>query len=153
VSSPRSFNPPRGSLLIFLATTAKNVIVLAGAGISTSAGIPDFRSAGSGLYANLARFNLPYPEAIFELGYFKRKPEPFFVLAKDLYPGERAPRLLIVGPSLSNALRQYYSVTLGKHLVGDGLAPRSENQIANLRPNASLPQHITSSACYMSVGI
>lgn len=65
----------------------KNVITMAGAGISTSAGIPDFRSPGSGLYNNLEKYNLPHPEAIFDIEFFKTNPKPFFVLAKELYPG------------------------------------------------------------------
>lgn len=65
----------------------KNIITMAGAGISTSAGIPDFRSPGTGLYNNLEKYNLPFPEAIFDIEFFKSNPKPFFVLAKDLYPG------------------------------------------------------------------
>ncbi|KAF5926411.1 hypothetical protein HPG69_015609 [Diceros bicornis minor] len=56
-----------------------------------SAGIPDFRSPSTGLYANLEKYRLPYPEAIFEIGYFKKHPEPFFALAKELYPGQFKP--------------------------------------------------------------
>ncbi|KAJ2684907.1 NAD-dependent protein deacetylase sirtuin-2 [Coemansia spiralis] len=70
---------------------AKNVIVMAGAGISTDAGIPDFRSPGTGLYDNLQKFNLPHPEAIFSIDYFRRNPKPFYVLAKELYPGQYVP--------------------------------------------------------------
>ncbi|KAG8589676.1 hypothetical protein GDO81_006490 [Engystomops pustulosus] len=66
---------------------------MVGAGISTSAGIPDFRSPGSGLYANLQKYNLPYPEAIFEIGFFKQNPEPFFALARELYPGQFKPTI------------------------------------------------------------
>ncbi|KAM8902578.1 NAD-dependent protein deacetylase sirtuin-2 isoform 2-T2 [Spinachia spinachia] len=66
----------------------ENIICMVGAGISTSAGIPDFRSPGTGLYANLQKYKLPYPEAIFQIDYFKKHPEPFFALAKELYPGQ-----------------------------------------------------------------
>uniref|UniRef100_A0A671WWX0 Sirtuin 3 n=1 Tax=Sparus aurata TaxID=8175 RepID=A0A671WWX0_SPAAU len=65
----------------------KRVVVMAGAGISTPSGIPDFRSPGSGLYDNLQQYDLPYAEAIFEIGFFRHNPNPFFALAKELYPG------------------------------------------------------------------
>uniref|UniRef100_A0A3P8PKL6 NAD-dependent protein deacetylase sirtuin-2 n=1 Tax=Astatotilapia calliptera TaxID=8154 RepID=A0A3P8PKL6_ASTCA len=71
----------------------KNIICMVGAGISTSAGIPDFRSPETGLYANLQKYNLPYPEAIFQIDYFKKHPEPFFALARELYPGQFKPTI------------------------------------------------------------
>jgi NAD-dependent histone deacetylase SIR2 len=53
--------------------------------------VPDFRSPKTGLYANLARLNLPHAEAVFDIGYFRHNPEPFYVLAKELYPGRFFP--------------------------------------------------------------
>ncbi|XP_053741248.1 NAD-dependent protein deacetylase sirtuin-3 [Synchiropus splendidus] len=69
----------------------KNVVVVAGAGISTASGIPDFRTPGTGLYANLEKYSIPYPEAIFNIDYFSNDPQPFFSLAKELYPGSHRP--------------------------------------------------------------
>ncbi|TRY70718.1 hypothetical protein TCAL_05189 [Tigriopus californicus] len=69
----------------------KNIITMAGAGISTSAGIPDFRSPETGLYNNLQKYDLPNPQAIFDIEYFEERPEPFFQLAKELYPGQFEP--------------------------------------------------------------
>ena len=70
---------------------AKKIICMAGAGISTAAGIPDFRTPGTGLYDNLQKYDLPYPTAVFDIGYFQENPKPFFTLAKELYPGSFQP--------------------------------------------------------------
>jgi NAD-dependent deacetylase sirtuin 2 len=69
----------------------KNIIIMCGAGISTAAGIPDFRSPSAGLYFKLQKYNLPYPEAVFDGGYFRKNPLPFYSLCRELYPEKLTP--------------------------------------------------------------
>ncbi|CAG9763128.1 unnamed protein product [Ceutorhynchus assimilis] len=71
---------------------AQKIIVLTGAGVSVSCGIPDFRSR-DGIYSRLAKEfpNLPDPQAMFDIGYFSQDPRPFFKFAKDIYPGKFKP--------------------------------------------------------------
>jgi len=59
----------------------QKIVIMTGAGISVSAGIPDFRSPDTGLYANLKKYDLPFPEAIFDIAYFQKHPEAFYKLA------------------------------------------------------------------------
>lgn len=72
-----------------------NIMVIAGAGISTSLGIPDFRSKGSGFYSRaLAKAEaIGYPiseaEEIFNIETFDENPALFYKLAGDILPDEK----------------------------------------------------------------
>jgi len=57
---------------------SKRVVALTGAGISTAAGIPDFRGP-QGLYVT-RQYD---PETVFDISYFHRDPEPFYDFTRD----------------------------------------------------------------------
>ncbi|CAD6564613.1 MAG: NAD-dependent histone deacetylase sir2 [Tremellales sp. Tagirdzhanova-0007] len=76
-----------------LLRNARNIIILSGAGISTSCGIPDFRSS-TGLYAQLqaeGKYDLDDPQQMFDIHYFKEHPEVFYSFAKHIYPSNFVP--------------------------------------------------------------
>lgn len=82
------------SIATLLTTTPPpQIIALVGAGTSTAANIPDFRTPQTGLYAKLARLNLPYPEAIFDINFFRHTPEPFYAIARARKPHRLSPTL------------------------------------------------------------
>jgi NAD-dependent SIR2 family protein deacetylase len=79
--------------IVNLFNNAQKITVFTGAGISTTCGIPDFRGP-HGLYSFVQeKYELPYPEAIFDINYFRENPEPFFDLSKELFSVNIIPSL------------------------------------------------------------
>ncbi|XP_025203668.1 NAD-dependent protein deacetylase sirtuin-1 isoform X1 [Melanaphis sacchari] len=78
--------------VVRLLTTSSRIMVLTGAGVSVSCGIPDFRSH-NGVYARLATEfpDLPDPQSMFCIDYFSKDPRPFFKFAREIYPGQFKP--------------------------------------------------------------
>ena len=72
---------------------AKKILILTGAGISVSCGIPDFRSEGVGVYAQLKKLypRLRNPTDMFNINYFVQDPRAFFDFATKLWPGNFTP--------------------------------------------------------------
>eukprot|EP00736_Rhodelphis_marinus_P001387 Rmarinus@m.25883 len=91
LSSPGvSFVPRALRAAVELLRNATSVMVLTGAGISVSCGIPDFRSE-NGLYSMMDEYSLPEPQMMFDIEYFRIDPNPFFKFAKKIYPGNYFP--------------------------------------------------------------
>jgi NAD-dependent histone deacetylase SIR2 len=64
----------------------KNIMVITGAGISTSLGIPDFRSKNTGFYSKLLEMGYQEPEQVFDIHNFDEDPTTFYKLAGDIVP-------------------------------------------------------------------
>lgn len=76
-----------------LLNRSRNIVVLGGAGISTSCGIPDFRSK-DGIYAQLqkeGRYDLADPQDMFDKEYFLQDPSCFFSFAHSIFPSNFVP--------------------------------------------------------------
>lgn len=76
--------------VVSLMAKAQNIMIVTGAGVSVSCGIPDFRSE-TGIYSRLQEYQLDDPQQMFDIEYFRHSPEIFYSFAKELYPSKYEP--------------------------------------------------------------
>ena len=104
-----------------LLKSCTNIIVVSGAGISVSCGIPDFRSK-DGIYARLAVDypDLPSPQAMFDIQYFSINPKPFYKFAAEIWPGKYSPspshRFIKLMENRGSLLR-HYTQNIGLYIL------------------------------------
>lgn len=110
--------------LVKLIQKSKKVLVLTGAGISTSLGIPDFRSS-AGIYSKVQDLGLNDPQEVFDLAVFRENPDIFYSVAHLILPPENS---------------YTYLHSFIKRLNDEGKLLRNYTQnIDNLESNVDLP--------------
>lgn len=103
----------------------KNIVVMTGAGLSTAAGIPDFRSP-NGVFDKIQRErNVKNAVEVFNIDYFRRDPTVYYDRFRTyLEPTQESEkehqarlRALPPGVSLPAKQRGYYKPTLAHHFL------------------------------------
>mmetsp|Transcript_100875 Transcript_100875/g.323772 ORF Transcript_100875/g.323772 Transcript_100875/m.323772 type:complete len:646 (-) Transcript_100875:161-2098(-) len=96
---------------------SRRVVALIGAGVSTSAGVPDFRSPGTGLWAQESMRN------IFSLEGFVSQPEGFWSHASDTFLGRTPTKFhrLLVRLHTEGMLHRVYTQNIDNLEVDAGI--------------------------------
>jgi len=84
---PRLAYPRTLDEVVDVIDKSRKILVITGAGISTSLGIPDFRS-DNGLYAQLEHLGLAEPQEVFDIRVFREDPSIFYSVAAKILPEE-----------------------------------------------------------------
>ena len=88
----------------------KKIVFLVGAGISTSSGIPDFRSE-NGIFNQIKeKYNLDSPNDFFHIAYFYQNPKLFYQFSKEFYSQKYKPSLFHYFMSFINHKKLLYYI-------------------------------------------
>lgn len=69
----------------------QRVIVMCGDGVSANAGVPHLRTTNVELHEKLQRLDVPDAKSIFDVDYFKQRPDAFYELCRDMWSGTYDP--------------------------------------------------------------
>ena len=126
----------------------RNIIVMTGAGLSTSAGIPDFRSPDVGLFTKvMGKYNVPHPEMVFHIDYFHENPAAFYEISRGFMETEYQPTIAHYFLKLladKNLLLRHYTQNVDGLDLAAGLA---EDKVVAAH-GTTYTSHCTNAACH-----
>ncbi|EDV23909.1 uncharacterized protein TRIADDRAFT_26603 [Trichoplax adhaerens] len=126
----------------------KNIIVMTGAGLSTAAGIPDFRSPDIGLFTKvMQKYQVTSPELVFSIDYFHENPSVFYEMSRGMTETDYKPTIAHYFLKLladKNLLLRHYTQNVDGLDLAAGL---SEDKVVTAH-GTMYTAHCTTSECH-----